>query len=238
MAERTAGAAFQDWLKHEIEPFLVARGWRGRGLVFERAAGENAQLLQFVRWKGSTAAHYDFWLEAAVFSPRVADEKARFLESAAPARADVGWAAANVRLAGLLGERTDVVWRLRADALAVQQTALGDVVRENIVAHVFPWLDAYTTDEQLRDWMLGRAERMKGPSLLELRRLVADLGPAEELTRVDALIAVWNARPPFDARAAAARWNPFAASDAEATAADAAMMELERLGLTERHPVE
>jgi hypothetical protein len=237
MAERTAGAVFQDWLRREVAPFLGARGWRRRGLVFERLAGENTQLVELVRWKGSTPGHYDFWLEAAVFSPRVADEKALRFGAPAPARADVRWAAASVRLASLLGEGTDVVWRLRADALGVQQTALGDMVRESLVAHVLPWLEAHTTDEQLRDGMLGRAERLAGTSLLELRRLVTDLGPAEELPRLDALIAAWNAQPPFDPRIAA-RWNPIAASDAEVAAADAAMLELERLGMVERRPVE
>jgi hypothetical protein len=84
--------------------------------------------------------------------------------------------------------------------------------------------------------MLERAERLRGPLLLELRRLVADLGPKHELPRVDALIARWNALPPFNPKRAA-KWDPLA-SDFEGAAADAAMLELERLGVTKRQPVE
>lgn len=205
--------------------------------MFERPSGANTLFAQFVRWKGSTSGRYDFWLEASVFSPRIADEKALLLGSPVPARPDPGWAAAEVRLASLRGERSDVVWRLRVDALGVEQAALAETVRENLVAHVLPWLDAHATDEQLRGEMLGRAQRMDGPSLRELRRLVADLGPASELPRVQAQIERWNARPPFDPRSAA-KWDPTAASEREVADADAAMLELERLGMAKRHAVE
>ena len=122
----------------------------------------NTAFVQLVRWKGSTAGHYDFWVEAAVFSPRVAEELAQFLGEPPPARPDIGLAAATVRLADLLRERSDVVWRVRADALGAEQAALGASVRESLVAHVLPWIDLHATDEQLRDELLGRAERAGG----------------------------------------------------------------------------
>ena len=103
--QETAGHTFNRWLTSEIKPFLGARGWRKRGATFELPLAPNTALIAFRRSKWSDASKYEFFVEAGVFSPRLADDDATFAGLPPPTRPTLDLGAVSARLSSLMGEQ-------------------------------------------------------------------------------------------------------------------------------------
>ena len=86
-----------------------------------------------------------------MYSPRLTEEFSTFTEIPVPLRPEMGFAVLTRRLSSLLGESSDVFWRIRTPSLSLELEALGDSVRRNFEAHVIPWVEAHLSDQQIRD---------------------------------------------------------------------------------------
>lgn len=175
--DKTAGAVFSDWISTEVRPFLSARGWRRTGLVFEKADGANSGLIAFRRWKWNTHDTCRFFVEAGVFSPRLAREEADWAGLPVPMTPTLRLGAIGARLAALMGEREELFWTVRASSLALELEALGESVREKIEIFVLPFVEAHASDEAIRDQLLAHLDDLGPEQVRWLTRLLADLGP-------------------------------------------------------------
>jgi len=190
----TAGEYFQRWMATEMQPWLKERGWRRRGSLFLRRADPNTAVIEFLRGKWSQADDYMFRIEAAVYSPRLAEEHSRYLEMDPPTRPMMHFGTVQHLLSSLMGENFDLWWHVRAPSLTLELAALGENVREKLETYVFPWIEAHCSDEQIRDYFWTFRDDLGGISLRQLRRLLIDLGPVERVPEVDQLIEEWPAK--------------------------------------------
>ena len=192
--DKTAGAVFSDWISTEVRPFLSARGWRRTGLVFEEADGANSGLIAFRRWKWNTHDTCRFFVEAGVFSPRLAREEADWAGLPVPMTPTLRLGAIGARLAALMGEREELFWTVRASSLALELEALGESVREKIEIFVLPFVEAHASDEAIRDQLLAHLDDLGPEQVRWLTRLLADLGPADRLPEVRDQVGLSEAR--------------------------------------------
>lgn len=223
--QQTAGPIFQKWLRAEIEPFMKGRGWKRHGLVFESEPSPNVGLIEFRRSKWSTAERYEFFIEAGVYSPRLVEEFSAFTQVPVRPRPEMGFAVLTQRLSTLIGESSDVFWRVRSPSLSLELEALGESVRQNLEAHLITWVEAHLTDQQIRDFLLEHAEGIGMLGLRQLRRLLVDLGPSGQLAFVDKQIEREPARREA-ITVEAPQHDIFGASDEDVRAADEAMRRL------------
>ncbi len=220
-APQTAGTVFSRWLSAEVTPFLRESGWTREGHVFVRAAGANAGLIAFRKWKWYNAAVCRFWVEAGVFSPRLAAVEAALLGVPIPERPTLLTGAVLSRLSSLMGEHEDVAWTIRQNSLAFELEALGVSVRDELERLVLPFVADHLTDEAIRDEMLARLDGLGRLGLVRLRGLVEDLGPADRLADIDTEFAREDARRAAERADYERAWE--ASEAADVAAADAAM---------------
>jgi hypothetical protein len=222
----TPGPIFQGWLKAEIVPFMSTRGWRRRGLAFEQHRQGNIGFVEFVRSPTFTGNQYEFTVDVAIHSPRLAAVKRDLTELEPPTRPNPQDAAFNQPLGWLMGERTPVYWRVRAPSLSLELAALGENVRDKLERYALPWLDAHWSDEQLRDALIDHAEGLGGLGIRELHRLVTDLGPDARLAEIEELLRTERDRSAARRAADLAEMNSVDAAADEVRAADEAMRQL------------
>jgi hypothetical protein len=225
-AAKTAGAFFSEWISTEIRPFLAERGWTRSGLVFSKPYGSNTGLVQFRRWKWNTSETCRFSIQVGVFSPRFAAWHAEWAGTPVPCGPALVSAAAVAPLSALMGEREEVFWTMRAPSLSFELAALGESVRDKLAAFALPFVEAHASDEQMRDEMLAQLDQL-GPSQVGwLTRLLADIGPEDRIPEVRDRLAPSETRLAAQRDEAERRWR--AADDADAAAADEAMLRLAR----------
>ena len=190
----TARAVFDRWLRFEMTPGLAARGWHRRGSVFSRVANGNTSFIEFRESRLATPLEYEFSIDLGLFSPYLAQVWAGFTGIHVPTQPQPTNAQLSLPLGWLMGRRSDFFWRIRTPESAVRTRSLGTRVRRTIETLAIPWLDAHSSDEQLRDYFLQTAVEQDELGLSYLRALLVDRGPVERVAEVDALLSTVGER--------------------------------------------
>jgi len=172
---------------------FVARGFRKRALAFHRRTGENFSVVQFQKSQSSDARSLTFTINLGVFSARLQreldpivglpDVKGVPNELACHLRRRIG---------PLLPERRDTWWRVGVDSAPSE---IASTVMGVLEQTAFPFLDALTTDEALRDFLLSNTPHDRNEELA-LVILVRDL---ESCAAARALLDRFRAAAPSNA---------------------------------------
>jgi len=199
----TAQDAMKKLVSDELHPTFKARGFKKKALTFYRRDGDNFALVQLEKSRTSTAASVDFAINLGIFSRRVQQGLARVMKlpkvGSVPSEAECHL---RRRIGSLKPERLGKWWTVRADT---DRSELGAKLRSVLETHVFPFLDARATDEDLRDHWMAAVDRAREG--LALAVLLRDLGPREEL---GPLLERLRMRTPPDAKDVIAAVEKFA----------------------------
>jgi hypothetical protein len=173
----TAQETFDALIREHVAPALKEHGFRRTRSTFHRAVGANWQVVNVQRSQFSDAGDIKLTVNLAVGLDRLRGGERNWGDGKRPPDYKCHL---RVRLGQLL-TGDDVWWDLRPDTDLDQ---LGELLTDAIERDGFPWLEARSVDERLRDTYLADLPGVPSWEIHPLRELVAQLGPPHAVAAV------------------------------------------------------
>ena len=160
MGTLTGGRAqdvFKRWLDAEIGPFMKEHGFARAGISFTMRMPDVTVVVAFQKHPYSTADRVIFWLNAGVWSRRLAEAVDRLSgppQARPPSVHGCQWTVAFDDMMTGSGTRhtyEGIWWFVRRDASELDLAELGQIVRERLASRAIPKVAAMASEPALRD---------------------------------------------------------------------------------------
>jgi hypothetical protein len=168
---------FGEMISRFIFPPLKKMGYKKMGTSFYVSFEGNWGIIDFQQSQKSVSNQVTFSINIGIASKRILnflgfDEKNN--------RPDIWDTQLRVRLGHLMPENNDIWWTLDQETSIDK---LGQAISDLVIKYAIPAIQAYITDESLRDlWIAG-----KSPSLTEFQRLLYLSVLAKQIGPIDIL---------------------------------------------------
>jgi hypothetical protein len=150
---------FKRWLDAEIAPFMKERGFRRSGTSFTHRNPDATAVVAFQKHPDSTADQVLFWVNAGVWSPRLAtvlDALTGVRQPRPPSVHGCQWSLTFDDLmidAGQIGDA--LYWAVNRDTSERDLARLGESVRERLDSRAIPAVLAVASEPALRDALIA-----------------------------------------------------------------------------------
>ncbi len=155
--DHRAQDVFKGWLDAEIAPFMKEHGFARAGLSFTKRKPDVTAVVAFQKHPTSSVDRVTFWLNAGVWSPRLADVMDRLTGARQARPPSVHGCQWRIAFSDMMRTESslDIFWSVRRDADEAQLAELGAVVRERLRSLAIPKVVDMASEPALRDALLS-----------------------------------------------------------------------------------